>query len=243
MEILECLIELHYMCLDLSKKITFKKNKLNFTLLAIYGSLIELTGCIITLSETHRIGIPIIFRSVLEAFVDLSNLIKDENYGYYLAFNDNEQWLKMLHEAKKGSNPYFKYYTKIPNMDEVVKEYERNYKNLRKDGYNKLTIKQKFEKADLLDLYYSVYPYLCSHSHGNIGTLIRRHADIDKSRLDYELVYYNNEPLENYMAEFSSISSTILKASVMIHEFFKTGLEKNFVNMAIKFNKISDKKI
>ncbi len=239
MDILEYLKELHDLCLDLSTKIEYdRKHKLHFNLMAINGSLIELTACIIVLSEKHRIGIPILFRSAIEAFVDLSNLIKDKKYGYYMDINDNEQWLKILHEANKGINPYLSSYKKIPNLDKVVKVYEKKNLKLKSNGYKKLNIFEKFDMVDMEDIYRSIYPFLCMESHGSIGALINRHADIDKQSKDYELVYYNDKPIETYIQYFDSLAGILLKVSEMLHDYFDTGFSDTFREMGMRLEEM-----
>ena len=110
MKIFEFLKRLHNECISHSQHIVFdKKHPRHLHLVGQYGTLIELTGSLITLIERkHRTGVPPIFRAVLEAYVELKNLHENAEYGYCMDASYNEQWLKVLREAKNQPNPYLK---------------------------------------------------------------------------------------------------------------------------------------
>ncbi len=54
-------------------------------LIALYCCLIEYSDSLIFLIENQKnIAIPLVFRSLLEAFVEFKNLAEDRNYGNYM---------------------------------------------------------------------------------------------------------------------------------------------------------------
>jgi len=107
MEYLKFLKKIHDAFIDLSKAISFdKKHPRQLFMVALYGTILELSGGFITLVEKNfYTSVPSLFRSLIEAHVELKNLYSDAEYGYCMEASRNEQWLKVLKEAK-GGNPY-----------------------------------------------------------------------------------------------------------------------------------------
>jgi hypothetical protein len=105
----------------ISLKIKFDKDHaLHLNLIALYGSILELTGSSILLICNKLItGVPVLLRAILEAHVDLINLNNDPNYGYDLKFSFLKEWLKILDEAKKG-NDYLTEISAAKNLDETI---------------------------------------------------------------------------------------------------------------------------
>jgi hypothetical protein len=74
-----------------------KQNLYEHTLLAYSSSLLDLADAIITLSVTGKLsGIPILYRTFSETFVDFHNLSLDRDYGYRLQSNRLKEWIKVL---------------------------------------------------------------------------------------------------------------------------------------------------
>src|SRR5258708_2547663 len=75
-------------------------------LLALYGSVLELAHAIgVLASHEAPAGVPIILRSMLEAYVDLRNLARDRSYGYYLEANALEGKLRFMRDLKADTSP------------------------------------------------------------------------------------------------------------------------------------------
>jgi hypothetical protein len=108
----------------LSVRVTFDKvHPLHRNLVALYGSIIELTGAIIALVDRRLItGVPVLLRSVLEAYVDLHNLSEVPTYGYVLELGHIRECLKILHEAKTGKNEYLAAISEAPDLDARIAE-------------------------------------------------------------------------------------------------------------------------
>lgn len=65
-----------------------KQNLYKRTLLAYSLNLLDLADAIVTLSEAGKLsGIPILYRTFSETFVDFHNLSSDRAYGYRLQSN------------------------------------------------------------------------------------------------------------------------------------------------------------
>jgi hypothetical protein len=156
---LDLLKKLHDSLLEFSPKLTFdKSHPWHRNLVALYGSLIELSGALlILLNEGGKIGVPSIFRTYLETYVEFNNLLKDKMYGYHMEAQYNEQWLKLLKEASKGTNPYLKSIAELPDLSQKIAEMERELADLKAKGYSPLLVRDRFDRAGMLNEYYSMY--------------------------------------------------------------------------------------
>ena len=66
-------------------------------LIALYLSLIEYSDSLIFLVENKKsIAVPVVFRSLLETYVDFKNLSEDKTYGYHMEANYAYNWLNFL---------------------------------------------------------------------------------------------------------------------------------------------------
>jgi len=85
---LDFLKKAHDQCLDLSEKLIFNNHDTRHVLIiSIYGSILELIASIVVLADKKLVtGIPILLRSLLEAYVDFHNLCKDPNYRYFVEY-------------------------------------------------------------------------------------------------------------------------------------------------------------
>jgi len=223
MEIFEFVKRLHDHCIGLSEHIVFdKKHPRHLHLVGLYGTLIELTGSLLTLIERkHGTGVPPIFRSILEAYIELKNLHEKAEYGYHMDASYYDQWIKVLKEAKNKPNPYLKSIAEIENLDEQIQKFEQELTELKKKGYNPLKVFERFERASMVDEYRSLYNFLSNDAHSNIRALVNRHLEIHEN--DFTVVYYKDEPLEGFLTYLDSVAGLLMDASIRIHGFFETG--------------------
>lgn len=236
MEIFDFLKYLHKECIRLSEPVSFhKNNSRHLYLVCLYGTLIELAGSLIILIESKRKrGIPVIFRSFLEAYIDLINLYEKAEYSYNMDATYHDEWIKVLKEAKHNtSNPYLK---DIPNLDEKIQEHEKKVVDLKNKGYNSLNIFQRFERAGMVNEYRSLYNFLSSDTHSSIRALIAHHLEIHEN--DFNIVYYKEEPSEDFLRYVDSAVGFLINASLKIHSYFKTGSIAEIEKLAKRSNEI-----
>lgn len=238
MEIFDFIKRLHDASIRHSEHIVFdKKHPRHLHLVGLYGSLIELTGSLITLIEQkHRTGVPPVFRSIIEAYVEFANLHKDAEYGYYMDASYHEQWLKVLREAKKKPNPFLKDISELDNLDEQIREHEKVLKELKKKGYTPLNVFDRFEKAGMVNEYRSLYNFLSNDAHSNIRALVDRHLEIHEN--DFTVVYYKDELLEDYLPTLDSTAGLLMEASSKIHQHFETESQSEIKKWADELNDI-----
>jgi hypothetical protein len=217
MDIIEYLEGLHDQCLELSKQLRFDKHhELHFELVSLYGSLIELVGCILILVRNNaKLGVPSLFRTFLETYVEFHNLVRDSKYGYYREASYLKEWLRVLKSAGEKKNSYLAKISALPNISSLIKEKEKQLISLKNSGYTPLTIKQKFERADMIEEYLSMYNFLCTESHSDKRALIDRHAAISND--GYELILYKNHPIEKYFQYLGPAAEKLGSATSDIH--------------------------
>lgn len=190
-------------------------------IISLYASIIELSSSITVLYRTsHNSAIPIVVRSVLEAFVDLLNLCKDPRYGYSLTINSNKESLKFLEAAISNEDAYAKMVAKDPDFDTRVTDFRGEIDKLRADGNQEIRIRGKFEKADMLDEYLTTYNMLCAFSHNDIRALRERHVVIENGAFTLELFKQVN--LESISIFLGLTSELLLRAATEVHGFFKS---------------------
>jgi hypothetical protein len=167
-----------------------------------------------------RLGVPSLFRTFLETYVEFHNLVRDPKYGYHIDANDSEQWLRVLKAARDGKNPYLSSISALPNLSEIIANTENELDSLKTRGFGPLSIRARFERANMLEEYESLYNFLCTEAHSNKCALINRHAEIAED--DYELVIYRNEPDARYVQYLDSAAGLLVSSTDSIHQKLET---------------------
>lgn len=219
---LDLLKKLHDALIGFAAKLSFdKSHPWHRNLVALHGSLIELSSAfLILLIEGGKIGVPSLFRTILETYVEFHNLLKDKTYGYHMEAQYNDQWLKLLRESAKGTNPYLKYFTELPDLSENIDRMEKELAALKLKGYMPLKVRDRFDKADMLNEYYSIYNLLSADTHGNIRSLVSRHIEIKGS--DFDIVLYNDTPIEEFLWYIDLTCGLLVQSAIGIHELLNS---------------------
>jgi len=207
-------------CTELAREFRFDKtHKWHMNLVSLYGSILELSHAIsISVGSDSPIGVPILLRSQLEAFVDFTNLASDRKYGYNMDAAHLNEWIKILREAKPGGNPYLKGMSEALDLDAILGSYEGQVEKLRADGYRPLNNFEKFERSGQAQEYRSFYNFLCCHSHNNIRALIERHVAILADGADIEVQFFPAVTLAELVQYFDSAVGILIGATKVIHE-------------------------
>ncbi len=221
MQTVQFLKELHDGALDHSQSLHFdKKHVLHAVLVSLYGSLIEFTGCTLTLLENRgESGIPSIFRTFLETYVEFHNLVHSPTYGNHIDANDLKESIKRLKAAKRG-NPYLAEIASRSDLLNLIDSMERQLRDLKSKEYEPLTIHERFKRADMIEVYESLYSLLSSHSHSNKEALVDRHVELGND--DVTLVLYKNLPDERFEWVLNSNAELLVSATIDIHEYLQS---------------------
>lgn len=163
--------------IELAATFTFDgTHPLHANAVSLYGSVIELSSSLIPLVKTEHFSvIPVVLRSILEAYVDLENLCKDPKYGYSLEIKYLAENLKFLKEARNENNAYLEKIAQEPDYEERISEMEAERSRLIKLGYKDLNRFERFSKAGMENEYRTIYNWLCCASHNDYRALRDRH--------------------------------------------------------------------
>ncbi|MDP2560878.1 DUF5677 domain-containing protein [Psychrobium sp. 1_MG-2023] len=146
---------------------------------------------VILLNNQRVSGVPVILRTALESYADFLACIKESEHTKEMT--DSLYW--QLHELHK----------------ETDKEKSNYYKN--KGEYS--SVKKRFNKAGLQDLFNGYYKALSLHSHGNLSALIEFHS---KDNSVYLGSLSDDEKLLMFFDQAINFLALILKDTF---EFFK----------------------
>lgn len=237
-EVLNFLKKAHDDFQPLSEQIIFDKtHPLHRTTIALYGSILELTGACILLVDRRLItGVPILLRAVLEAYVDLVNLVQNARYGYNLEVAHLKEWLKLLAEAKIGKNEYLADISKEPNLDSTIAKWSEEKRKLEAKGYRALKIEGKFKLAGMEKEYRSIYNSLCSDAHNNLRALVGRH--IEREQTDFSIVVYKAYTPEDSATYVGMNAELLMRATELIHDFLKSKVMDKLPAYRLELNRL-----
>lgn len=195
--IFEILKKSHDVAVEACESLRFdKEHPWHRNLVTLHFSLIELNGCMIMLLEENgKSGVPSIFRTILETYVEFKNLLNERTYGYHMEAIYLEQWLKLLKEAKKG-NPCLSSIANSPDLDATILQHEKEFQDLKDGKYGPLSVCDRFIRCGMEGAYRSLYNMLCNHDHPNIRALIDRHIELEED--GFCVVLYKGQPLERF---------------------------------------------
>jgi hypothetical protein len=216
--------------LDHFKYIKFdKKHPWHRSMVYLYCSVVEYSDAIFNQFKVEKsVAIPLIVRSLLEAYVDLKNLCENPEYGYNLQAANISEWLRIAKEAETLQNPYLEGFAQHESFDEQVSEWETEIENLKNRGFSKLTRFECFKRAGRENEYKSLYNFLCSFAHNNERALIDRHTEISGDKSDFKMVMFkefHTEQEEHYLCLAGQI---LIESSLMVHSKLDTGYESVF---------------
>jgi hypothetical protein len=227
----EKLEDFHDRLLALAGALKFdKRNTVDLHRMALYGSMLELTRGVCTLLKFDaRLGAPSLFRSFLEAAVELTNLLQDPGYVDNMNASHKDQWLKVLWEAQRGKNPYLASIAQVPELDAQIEKETAELKVLRDKGRGPLKVFERFKKANMEKEYKSLYNFLSCDAHSNIRALISRHLTFTEN--DFEVAYYKDEPIESFISILDSTAGLLIHASAEMHKRYQSGKDSDVREM------------
>lgn len=148
--------------------------------------------------------------------------------------SDAKEWLRVLKAASDTRNSYLSEIAKLPNLSEIIANTEGELRNLSNRGFNPLSIRDRFERANMIDEYESFYNCLCTETHSNKRALIDRHVELDG--VDYKLIVYKNAPEDEYFHYLDCAAGYLASATVSIHE----KMETDAIDEAVSFRRTLD---
>jgi hypothetical protein len=180
---------------------------------SLYSVVVELAGdSYQAIKSRKELASYVLTRALLEAVVDLFNMINDPNYvntRFQKALIERKKKLKYLVEKEPDL------IAKVGHTPECVKE-----------TVDKPNIRKRFKDAGMEGYYDTAYAYLCDYSHHDASAIINRPIGLTVHHLDEKGI----------QLIASLIAELILKASIAVHEFLQTGQSNIFEDLRQKWN-------
>lgn len=217
-----------------------QRNRVDLWLVLLYASILELAnGACRLVSIGEPTGSRTLVRMAMEAYVDLTNLNADDDYAGFLDVSSLSEWQKTYDLAKEG-NVYFKALCDVPGFDEEVTLEAERLAELRKNGYNKLNAKERFERAEMSAEYQGIYHWLCSDTHNSLRGLSLRHIDhVDGEDFKIHVlkdVSFNSElPIMDFLLSYLIVCSKVLHGRFGGDQGAADELERRFLELREKY--------
>jgi hypothetical protein len=136
---------------------------------------------VVTLIQAARYAaIAMVARSALDAYTDIANLGDHPNYWEHDTAADASSWKQLLERASRGGNPMLKGLSENDLLPVGRRKNAQELKALQAKGVEKLSIDERFKRAQLTNEYESMYSLLSSEVHNNISGLQSRYIDWDE---------------------------------------------------------------
>lgn len=208
---------LHSECLAGASGLRFDKtHPWHFLLVTLYGSIIELAGCILILARSNgNAGLGAVLRAELEVYVDLVNLANDRSYVEFIDAAALKQ-LQSIYAAAVDGNAWIVGITESPLFSSARDDVERQLRALAEKRIRPLRIRKKFERAGLRELYDGVYAMLCTDAHSNRSALVSRHVE-PLGDEDFRVSYYKPPSQQDLLAFLDSAAGLLQDATERVY--------------------------
>lgn len=219
---------------ELSKSIVFEKEKiLHFHVLGLYGSVLEYaSSMLILMKDGPKLAIPVLFRTLLDASLDLLNLCKDPKYGYRLDVDYLRGKQAFIGRAIRSQNECLKGFNQTPEMRQQYRKDKARAADLKSKGYRGIEMAEKFRLLDMEDDYFIIYKMLNNHVHNSIYALQQRHIEEDEGV--FHVVYYKDTPPEDLEPYFGMTIELIMRCSEKLHKVFESPVQGQIQELRIE---------
>lgn len=191
--------------------------------LCLYCTMLELAGDIETLARAKpSISIPTVTRQLLDAYVDLINVLdpKQPDYWRNLEVADARTWKIWLERASAGRNSYMRQVSQDEGLPATRRANAIKLKEQEDADASKLEAQCRFTLAGMKDVYEAVWSMLSAYAHNNMSCLFSRHF-VESADGSYEL-YLAPDRVPYELACILQSVEFLADASERIHRRFGT---------------------
>lgn len=192
-----------------------RKNLQHLYSVCLFARLIELaSGCKALIENNTFVGIPVLLRSMFEANIDLTNMMKCPEYYKKMYASYLEQKIRLLKEtASSKPNSFLDTVKERRNPKSDLEKTQKELDKLKGEHNGPIGTRCRAELAGLLDEYLSVYYMLCLDTHNNISSLEDWHLDVNIPD-DYHVIAFKQQKsdLIHYLSSIPGILLTQTKA-------------------------------
>lgn len=204
----------------------------------VYCTLLELARSTPTLLANEDVtAIPVVLRSIFEAYADLRATLGDPEYYKRMYSTLLEERLRFLRNVERSrSNPFL---VSIAGQLDIAAEQaslQQELSDYKNGGHSPLTTAARFKAANLEHEYESMYWLLCLEGHNNMSALDDRH--IGKSGDDFEVLMFKEPQPDDMVRLLDSLAAVVIDSTARMHKFLKTGVEGKYQSFSTRLTKI-----
>ncbi|MEW6586275.1 MAG: DUF5677 domain-containing protein [Nitrospirota bacterium] len=156
-----------------------QKNPQQLISVCLYARLLELaTACMALQEKKALVGIPVLLRSMFEADIDLTNLMKIPDYYKRMNASFLKEKLRVTKEAASSRpSPFLEAIRQNRDSKKDLREIQAELDRLTEEKNGPINIRCRAELAGKLDDYLTNYSMLCLDTHNNIRFLEEWHIE------------------------------------------------------------------
>lgn len=188
-------------------------------LMSMHCTIIELSSCCIELLKIGQsTAVPLIARSILEAYADLKCLLQDEKHWRFMHASHLKDKAKLTSEASHG-NLLFAELAQQIDIESELSAVQEELASLKIEGVEPIKhISYRFKKAGMEAEYRSMYALLCNEAHNSQSALISRHLESDGD--GFKITLFKDQPIEDVAASIDVIAGTLAGSIADVASFF-----------------------
>jgi|SRR6185369_13189753 len=208
--------------IDLTGRVIFLKEIPQHSyLMSMHCTIIELSSCCIELLKIGQAtAVPVIARSILEAYADLKCLHLDENHWRFMHAGHLKDKAKLTTEASRG-NPLFADLAQQIDIERKLSAIQEELASLKSEGIEPIKhISDRFKKAGMEAEYKSMYALLCNEAHNSQSALFSRHLEADGD--GFRITLFKEQPIEDVAASIDVIAGTLAGSVADVIRFFSS---------------------
>lgn len=205
------------------KTIKYTNNNDHITLALFSRIASGCDSCNLLIKNDMTTFVPVILRSALEAIVDISNMTKNPMYTNTLLYALATQERYFLNYFK-NKEKFMQYYSNdsaakkrldsVNRFFEPIEKLSKSQQEKRKKGAN---TNSRFIKAEMSDVYKSLYNDLCRHSHNNLDALLQNHS----SKKMEETISHKTTNYSETIRYIRYLTEIYMSSAAIILEHFK----------------------
>ena len=200
----------------------------------LFMSVFDMTKDMCILLRELRFSLmPAAFRSVLEALVDIKFLAKDPKNFRFLDVKRTKLLLSITDYrlAQIQNGPQQEDGRMAAELRADRAGLQKTMEKHRAEKTRPLTERDKFDRADMLDLYFSAYQVLSMQPHNNTQNLFNRYVDMDQDGA-FTAEWDKQGTVEEFDYWYSMISMIYIDVARSVADFFGVAFSGQIEKMA-----------
>jgi Family of unknown function (DUF5677) len=189
----------------------------------IYATILELSqGELALLDQGPSTALPLVLRSLLEAYADLRAVLEDPGYHNKMYASFVSERRRLLHNVEKPrGNPFLlESEERLDVAAEILRLKAELQGHLDDDGDGPHPNEPRFASGKLGNHYLSIHSWLCLRSHNSMTALDDRY--IEKVGDDYHVVLFREATPGDIARIVDTLASVLINSAVRLHSAFGT---------------------